>query len=209
MTKENIQILLADDHPMILQGTKFYLESKGYVVGDICSNGVTAFSLIDRNRPAVAILDISMPKMSGIEVAKKIQENNIPCAIILLTMHNELNIYKKALEYGVKGYLLKNFSNDELDACLQKVLNGESYFSPQLDSELIKNKNHSELESLSVMERKIVELIGKQNSNKQIGELLFVSERTVEWHRRNIIDKLNLPKEKNILMKWALQNVGQ
>ncbi len=209
MTKENIQILLADDHPMILQGTKFYLESKGYVVGDICSNGLTACSLIELNRPAIAILDISMPKMSGIEVAKKIHENHIPCAIVLLTMHNELNIYKKALEYGVKGYLLKNFSNDELDACLQKVLKGESYTSPQLETELIKNKYHSQIESLSVMERKIVELIGKQNTNKQIGELLFLSERTVEWHRRNIIDKLNLPKEKNILMKWALQNINE
>lgn len=209
MTKETIRILLADDHPMILQGTKFYLESKGYYVSDVCSNGATAFSLIELNRPEIAILDISMPKMSGIEVAKKIHENNIPCSVVLLTMHNELNIYKKALEYGVKGYLLKNFSNDELDACLQKVAVGESYISAQLANELIRPKAESELEMLSTMERKIVELISQQNSNKQIGEMLFVSERTVEWHRRNIIEKLNLPKEKNILMKWALQNFNQ
>jgi DNA-binding NarL/FixJ family response regulator len=209
MTKETIRILLADDHPMILQGTKFYLESKGYHVSDVCSNGATALSLIELNRPEIAILDISMPKMSGIEVAKKIHENNIPCAVVLLTMHNELNIYKKAVEYGVKGYLLKNFSNDELDACLQKVAVGESYISAQLANELIRPKAESELEMLSTMERKIVELISQQNSNKQIGEMLFVSERTVEWHRRNIIEKLNLPKEKNILMKWALQNFNQ
>jgi len=209
MTKETIRILLADDHPMILQGTKFYLESKGYHVSDVCSNGATAFSLIELNRPEIAILDISMPRMSGIEVAKKIQENNIPCAVVLLTMHNELNIYKKAVEYGVKGYLLKNFSNDELEACLQKVAVGEGYISAQLASELIRPKAESELETLSTMERKIVELISQQNSNKQIGEMLFVSERTVEWHRRNIIEKLNLPKEKNILMKWALQNFNQ
>lgn len=207
MTKETIQILLADDHPMILQGTKSYLEINGYTISDVCSNGMTAFSLIERNRPAIAILDISMPKMSGIEVAKKIQEYNIPCAVVLLTMHNELNIYKKAMEYGVKGYLLKNFSNDELDACLQKVALGGSYISPHLANELVRPKAESELETLSTMERKIVELISQQKNNRQIGEMLFVSERTVEWHRRNIIEKLNLPKEKNILMKWTLQNL--
>jgi DNA-binding NarL/FixJ family response regulator len=203
----SIKILLADDHPMILQGTKAFLENLGYNKIDICSNGNTAIKIIENNKPDIAILDINMPELSGIEVAKRVQANKLPCKIILLTIHNEKGVYKKALEYGVYGYLLKNFSSDEIENCIETVLRGKKYFSPHLDDELITDHAESALEKLSVTERKIVELIAEQKNNKQISEILFMSERTTEWHRRNIIEKLDLPKEKNSLLKWAITNV--
>lgn len=202
-----MKILLADDHPMILQGTKSYVESLGYIVSDLCSSGSTALLLIERQKPDVAILDINMPEMSGLEVARQVQIRKLPCKIVLLTMHNEKSIYKKAMEYGVYGYLLKNFSSNEIDECLKTVAKNKHYISPHLASELIVNTTENSLEQLSITERKIIELISQQKNNKQIGEILFISERTIEWHRRNIIEKLNLPKGKNTLLTWTLQNV--
>ncbi len=202
-----MKILLADDHPMILQGTKAFLESLGYMVSDLCSSGSVALNLIERNKPDIAILDINMPEMSGLEVTKQVQSRKLPCKIILLTMHNEKNIYKKAMEYGAYGYLLKNFSSTEIDECLKAVAKNERYASPHLATELVTNATDNSLELLSITERKIIELISQQKNNKQIGEALFISERTIEWHRRNIIEKLNLPKGKNTLLTWTLQNV--
>lgn len=202
-----MNILLADDHPLILQGTKSFLESLGYLIADLCSSGSVALDLIERHEPDVAILDINMPEMSGLEVAKQVQIRKLPCKVILLTMHNESNIYKKAMEYGVYGYLLKNFSSSEIDECLKTVAKNERYVSPHLAAGLVTNATDNRLEQLSITERKIVELISQQKSNKQIGEALFISERTIEWHRRNIIEKLDLPKGKNALLTWTLQNV--
>lgn len=204
-----MNILLADDHPMILHGTKVYLESLGYNISDVCSSGSIALNRIEDGKPDVAILDINMPEMSGIEIARRVQENRIQCKIILLTMHNEKSIYKKAMEYGVYGYLLKNSSNNEIDDCLKSVVQNIRYTSPHLESELISNTTYDSLDKLNVTERKIIELIGGQKNNKQISELIFLSERTIEWHRRNIIEKLNLPKEKNTLLMWAMQNFNK
>lgn len=206
MIKKEVTILIADDHPIILQGTKTLLEDNGYVVSFLASNGADAYANIERDRPMIAILDISMPRMSGIEVAKLVFQKKLSTKIILLTMHNEHNIYTKALEYNVHGYLLKNFSNEEILECIDQLLIGNKYQSPQLQMAIQKSDSDIELEKLNLSERKIVELIGKNLSNKEIGELLFISDRTVEWHRRNIIEKLGLPKEKNILVKWALQH---
>lgn len=200
-----MNILLADDHPMILQGTKNFLESLGYTISDICSSGAVALHIIETKLPDIAILDINMPEMSGIEVTKQVQINKWPCKIILLTMHNEKSIYKKAMEYGAYGYLLKNSASSEIDDCLKTVAQNKYYTSPSLEFELTSNASDDCMAKLSVTERKIIEFISQQKNNKQIGELLFISERTIEWHRRNIIDKLGLPKEKNILLMWAMQ----
>ncbi len=202
-----MKILLADDHPMILQGTKSFLESLGYTVSDLCSSGRVALNLIEMRKPDIAILDINMPDMSGLEVAKNVQLRKLPCKVVLLTMHNEKNIYKKAMEYGVYGYLLKDSSSTEIEACLKIVAQNERYTSPHLASKLTVNETDDSLEKLSITERKIVELISQQKNNRQIGDLLFISERTIEWHRRNIIEKLDLPKGKNTLLTWTLQNV--
>ncbi len=209
MTKEEVTILLADDHPIILQGTKTLLEDNGYHISVLASNGADAYASIERDHPMIAILDVNMPRMSGIEVAKLVDQKKLKTKIILLTMHNEYNIYSKAMEYNVHGYLLKNFSNEEILECIDQLLKGERYHSPKIEHAIQMSESDKDLEKLNLRERKIVELIGKNLGNKEIGELLFISDRTVEWHRRNIIEKLNLPKEKNVLVKWALQHYSK
>ena len=204
-----MKILIADDHPFTLQGTKSFVESYGFKVTDTCSNGISALNLITLHLPEIAILDINMPGIDGLDVAKKVQESKIRTKIILLTMHKEMTIFKKASEYGIYGYILKEHAQTELEKCLIEVAKGNKYVSEFLEDDLIvDNKNeNNELAKLTLSERKIIELIAQQKTSKQIAELLFLSEKTVEGHRSNIIEKLGLPKEKNSLLKWAILRV--
>lgn len=203
-----MKILIADDHPLTLYGTKSYLESLSYHVDTICHNGITAWNMIQMRKPDIAILDINMPGMDGMEIAAKVKAERKLTKIILLTMHNDRGIYLKSLELGVYGYLLKNFSTEDLDTCIQKVSAGDKYFSPNLESQLQATSSSlsKDISCLSLTERKIVELIGQAKNSRQIATMLFISEKTVENHRRNIIEKLDLPKEKNSLLTWALKN---
>lgn len=202
-----MKILIADDHPFTLQGTKSFVESYGHVITDTCSNGVSALNLIQLHMPDIAILDINMPGLDGLDVAKKVHENKIKTKIVLLTMHKEKTIFNKANEYGIYGYILKEHAQVELEKCLIEVQKGNKYFSEFLEDDLILNANSEsgDLAKLTLSERKIVELIAQQKTSKQIAETLFLSEKTVEGHRGKIIEKLGLPKEKNTLLKWAMQ----
>ena len=204
-----LNILIADDHPFTLQGTKAFVESYGYKVVDTCSNGISALNLINLHAPDIAILDINMPGLDGLDLAKKIQESKLKTKIILLTMHKEITIFKKSQEYGVYGYILKEHAQEELENCIIEVRKGNIYKSKSLESDLINNTNdvNSELSKLTLSERKIVTLVNQEKTSKQIAELLFLSERTVEGHRAKIIEKLGLPKEKNALLIWALKNL--
>lgn len=202
-----MKVLLADDHPFTLQGTKSYIESIGHKVLDTCSNGVSALNLIKLHSPDVA--DINMPGLDGLDVAKKVFENKLKTKVILLTMHKEMTIYKNAKQYNIYGYILKEHASTELEKCLLALKNENRYVSEYLQDDLIvdNQKDLKELTQLTLAERKIVSLIAAQKTSKQIAELLFLSEKTVEGHRTNIIEKLGLPKEKNTLLKWAIQHV--
>ena len=202
-----MKILIADDHPLTLQGTKSFVQSFGYNVIDTCSNGIAALNLINLRLPDIAILDIDMPGMDGLDVAEKIMVSKLKTKVILLTMHKETTVYEKAKEIGVFGYVLKEHAQNELEDCLAKVAVGKEYVSAFLNDDLL---NDSSLDAgvlqLTFSEKKILDLIKIQKTNKQIAQSLFLSERTIEGHRRNIIEKLGLPKEKNSLLKWAIQN---
>lgn len=203
-----MKILIADDHPFTLEGTKSFVASKGYNVIDVCSNGVSALNMILLNQPDIAILDINMPGLDGLDLAKKIQEDQLKTKVILLTMHKELTLYNRAIEYGIYGYLLKEHAQDELVKCLDEVSKGNKYMSKSLNDDLIKDIEDLsiELSKLTFLERKIVELIANQKTSNQIAELLFLSVKTVEGYRTRIIEKLELPKEKNALLVWAIHN---
>ena len=202
-----MKILIADDHPLTLQGTKSFVQSFGYTVIDTCSNGIAALNLINLHVPDIAILDIDMPGMDGLDVAEKILLSKLKTKIVLLTMHKEMTVYERAKEIGVFGYVLKEHAQNELEDCLKKVALGNEYVSAFLDEELINNSSlEPEMLQLTFSEKKILELIKIQKTNKQIAQSLFLSERTIEGHRRNIIEKLGLPKEKNSLLKWAIQS---
>jgi two-component system nitrate/nitrite response regulator NarL len=201
-------IVIADDHPFTLQGTQSFVESYGYQVIATCANGVSALNIIQLRSPDIAVLDINMPALDGLDVAKKVQELKLKTKVILLTMHNEMTIYNKSKEYGVYGYILKEHAQGELKNCLAEVAKGNQYVSDSLLNDLIsvRETGTGELDKLTFSERKIIELIAQQKTSKQIAEMLFLSEKTIEGHRTNIIEKLGLPKEKNVLLKWAMMN---
>jgi DNA-binding NarL/FixJ family response regulator len=205
-----MSILIADDHPLTLQGTKAFVESLGYMVNDICSNGITAFNLIVSHQPVISILDINMPGMDGLDILEKVNKEKLRTKVILLTIHREMSIYKRANELGVYGYMLKNYATEELGVCIKEVLQNRQYISPLITNELVMDSSgncNDALAKLTLAERKIIELIGQQKTSGQIADLLFISEKTVEGHRRNIIEKLELPKEKNVLLHWAAKNM--
>ena len=205
-----MKILIADDHPLTLNGTKSYIENLGYNVVHICSNGIAALNYIQLYLPDVAVLDFNMPGKDGLEVLQKVYEAKLKTKIILLTMHNELSVLNKAKEYKVDGYVLKEKASPDLENCLKDIAEGKTYFSNSLvlNYQISLSNSNDKLNQLTLSERKIIQLIASHKTSKQIAELLFLSEKTVEWHRGKIIEKLGLPKEKNALLIWTIQNLN-
>jgi len=203
-----MRIIIADDHPLTLNGTKIFLESLKYNVVEIAQNGTNALNLIKIHKPDLAIIDINMPGLDGLDILKIVKENKLKTKIVLLTMHKEISIYEKAIEYGVDGYILKEFASNELSICIEEIRCGNKYISKIIERDLIidKRDNEETISKLTVSEKKILELIALQKTSKQIAELLFISEKTVEGHRSKIVEKLNLPKEKNAILKWLIIN---
>jgi DNA-binding NarL/FixJ family response regulator len=201
-------IIIADDHPVVLFGTRTFLEQRNYNVISACENGLEAYNQIMTKMPQIAILDMNMPGLNGMEILEKLQQARHPVKSILLTMYNDVALFNKAKEFGVKGYLLKDFAMDELEKCLSEVRMGNSYFSKHLSHML--TVQHSEdanpaLEQLTFAEKKILDLVTQQKSSKDIAAMLFISEKTVETHRSHIIKKLNIPPGKNALLIWAMK----
>lgn len=202
-------IIIADDHPITLNGIKLYLESLNYTVIETFSDGKEALDGIISLKPDFGILDLSMPTMNGLEVLEKLRQSNTQTKIIMYTMYNENSFFDRAKALDVNGYLLKDFAIQELKICLEKINENKKWFSPKLQDNLLINKHDSvseKLFSLTASEKKIISLIAKDYSTKKIAELLFISEKTVESHRSNIIKKLGLPNERNVLLRFALQN---
>ncbi|TDO22508.1 response regulator [Pedobacter duraquae] len=205
-----VRLLVADDHPLTLQGTKAYVELLGYKVIGTCANGLVAFNLIQQLKPDIAILDINMPGIDGVDILEKLHQQQAHTRVILLTMHREAAIYKRALKYKLSGYLLKEHADTELADCIRAVSSGLHYKSKYLDESYVTNITDVSAisdERFSLIERRIIALVAGQKTSKQIGESLFLAEKTVEGHRSRIINKLRLPKEKNALLKWALRNI--
>ena len=210
--KQNIT--LADDHPVFRNGLRQIVEAESdfKVIGEAC-DGEKALEQIKALSPEVAILDISMPKLDGLAVADIVHEEGLPVKIVLVTMYREEKLFKKALEAGVKGYVLKDSAAIDIISCLNAVAAGENYTSPELTTYLIKRVRkvdialtpQSSLDSLSDTERRLLSLIADCKTNKEMAQELFISVRTVETHRNNICKKLNVHGS-HALMKFALDH---
>ena len=202
------KIITADDHPLLLKGLNNFLIEKNYNIIDSGTNGKEALELIVKLKPDIAILDIQMPYMTGLEVAKECKINNIKTKIILITFHKEKMLFQKANELNIFGYILKEFAIEEIENCIKSVSNGVPYFSPRIKDLLgINPYKDSYLDLLTPSEKKILKLIAKDKTNKDIASLLFISHRTVEKHRSNIIQKLKLEHKTNSLLIWAKDNI--
>lgn len=205
-----MKILIADDHPIVLQGIDSFLNSKKYNVVCACCNGIEAWNAILAYKPDVAILDHSMPGLNGVEVAEKVIHNRLPTKIVLLTMHKEKTLLDKAMAVGIKGYLLKDLALGELEQCLQTVSAGEVYHSKQLERYITIEESTEatiEINKLTHAEQKILRVIADGKTSAEIAELFFISVKTVEKHRSNIIKKLDLPQTANSIAIWAAKNL--
>ena len=202
-------IIIADDHPLMLRGLSDFISSKGYDILGKAEDGRTAYNLIVKLKPDIAILDIRMPYLTGLEVAAECKKNELSTKVILITFDNEEELFDKAKEYNVYGYILKEFAIEEIENCIEHVKCGEPYFSEEIASYLnskITYTNSNLVELLTKTEMKIVQLLSENKSTIQISEKLNSSARTVEKHRSNIVKKLKLEKSHNALMLWANLN---
>ena len=201
MEKKKIRILLADDHNIMRRGLRLLLERQPEfeVVGE-AADGRQAVEGMEATKPDVAILDIAMPNMSGIEAAQRIRALLPQAAIIILSMHSDESYVLRALKAGAKGYLLKDSAENDLIEAIKAVSEGKAFFSPEISKILVedyvrdmrKRGAEDSYELLTSREREILQLLAEGKSNKDIATSLNLSLYTVETHRRNLQDKLNL-----------------
>lgn len=203
-----MRIIIADDHPVVLMGISGFLVSKQHTIVATCKNGIEAWNSIVTLKPDVAFLDHNMPGMSGIEIAGKLTTERLRTKVVLLTMYKERSLLDKAIAAGVNGYLLKDFALEEVEQCLKSIANGINYYSKELTKYIVisTSDTNSDLEKLTPTERKIMHIIAEQKTSQEIADMLFISVKTVEKHRSNIIRKLGLPQTSNSIALWAAKN---
>jgi len=206
------RIVLADDHAMFRQGIKNILETVEdlEVVGE-ANDGLMLLDLLRQGTPDMVILDISMPHLRGLEATREIKMISAEVKVLILTMHKDKDYVYSALSAGAEGYLLKEDADTELFAAIEKIRNNGCYISPLLAGEfafdLVQASHKGDLSSLSdpltIREREVLKLIAEGISNREIADLLYISIRTVENHRANIMRKLNIKQTAN-LVKYAI-----
>jgi DNA-binding NarL/FixJ family response regulator len=212
---DEISIVIADDHPMFRRGLRQSLEEcPDFKILSEAGDGKTVLQMIRDLNPTVAILDISMPVMDGFAVARELQAASCDTRLIFLTAYQEESIFEEAMQLGVKGYLLKESSLNEIVSCVKAVVADQHYTSPALTTYLINlNRPRSEktvpgIKDLTPTEMRVLKLIAEYKTSREIAGELFISYHTVETHRRNICDKLDLHGS-HALMKFALANARE
>ncbi len=210
-----IKLIIADDHHLIRLGLKNVLGTNDNLeILHEFDNGLDALNYILNNPPDMAILDIDMHGMSGLDVCKVIRDKKLSTKILFLTMLNQETVFNKARELGANGYLLKDFILEEIFIAIETIFKDNFYFSDNLQlklnndfSKFVIDKDLIEkLSRLTETEKKILKLIASNFNSEQIAEKLFTSPHTVKTHRKNISHKLELENEQNNLLKFAVHN---
>jgi DNA-binding NarL/FixJ family response regulator len=205
-----IRVLHADDHPILRKGvTDLLNQTEGMEWVGSAENGQEALEKIRALKPDVAILDVEMPILTGLAVAQTLLTESSSTRLILLTIFNDPTFMNRALQLGVKGYLLKDSSEKEILEGIRYVYEGRPYVSASMTQYLINqpsNPNKDILSQLSNHEINIVKLIARQKTSLEIADMLFISPKTVANHRANISKKLALDGQQNGLLKWALEH---
>jgi DNA-binding NarL/FixJ family response regulator len=198
---KQIRILLADDHNVMRRGLRLLLENQpGFVVVGEAADGHSAVEQAQAMKPDVAVLDIAMPRLNGTEAAQRIAEILPNTAIVILSMHSDESYVLRALKAGAKGYLLKDSAEGDLIEAIKAVSEGKAFFSPEVSQMLaedyvreIRTRGvEDSYELLTAREREILQALAEGKSNKDIAASLNLSLFTVETHRRNLQEKLNL-----------------
>ncbi len=206
MSSKKPTVVIADDHPILLKGLNDFLGELGLDIVGIANEGQSAIDQIIKFQPQLAILDMEMPNKTGLEIASDCKKLKLDTKVILLTLHKEVYLYHQAKELNLSGYILKEFALDDLSKAISIVLNGGQFFSEKIFEGIKENKFLSDENPLTPSEVKILRLIAEGLSTKDIAKNLFISERTVDKHRSNMIVKLHLEKKHNSLLIWAQKN---
>jgi len=199
---ENIKkIIIAEDQTLVRQGLRSLLESekKLKVVAE-AGDGIEAIRCVEKHKPDLVLLDLAMPKMSGLSALKDIKNRYPEIKILALTFHSSEEYILEAFESGVDGYCLKKDSHAELLAAIKSIFSGKSYISPAISSKVLegyiegrkKIKKKTSWETLTQREKEVLKLVGEGYSSVEIGDILYISPKTVDKHRSNIMNKLKL-----------------
>jgi DNA-binding NarL/FixJ family response regulator len=212
-----ITVIIADDHPIVRKGLREVIDDESsFIVLAEVGNGQEALAAIEKFSPTMTILDVDMPLMNGFEAARAIRTKKLATEIIFLTMHRDEDLFNEAIDLGAKGFVLKDSALAEIVECLKAVASKNYFTSHALTSFLINRsrrslqlaENKPSINDLTQTECRVLKLIAENLTSKEIGEQLFISPRTVEKHRENICQKLNL-QGSHSLFKFALQHKSQ
>ena len=205
--ESKIKVVLADDHSVVRKGIKMLISSDESIeiMGEAAS-GVEALEMVKSLNPDIIITDISMPGMTGIELAEKLKSEQSSTKVLVLSTHNDEEYILRSFEAGALGYLPKDTEEDEFLAAIKVVADGDVYYTNEVSNiltrSLIKQKRtFDDARDLTEREREILKLIVEGMSNKEIGDKLFISVRTVDTHRRNIMDKIEAKNTAELVRK--------
>ena len=215
--KPEIRIVIADDHPIFRRGLRSVIETdqKLKIVAE-AEDGEAALEQIQILQPEIAILDMEMPNRDGFEVMQEIQEKKLPVAVIFLTMYKDERFFNAALDQGAQGYVLKDSAATDIIAGIKTVAAGQNFISPQLSTYLLNRRTRAislveqkpGLNDLTPTERQVLRLIAVNKTSKQIADELFIAVRTVEKHRANVCEKLEL-RGSHALLSFALEHKSE
>lgn len=199
MIPSRTTVLLADDHGLVRAGIRALLDKIGNVdvVGET-GDGRQVLRLVKEHQPRLVLLDIAMPSLNGLEAATRIHRDFPDTSVIMLSMHSNEEYVLQALRAGASGYLVKDAATAELEIAMRSVINGKTYLSPSISKTLIDEylgnsaKARSPLERLTARQREILQLVAEGRTTRQIAELLSVSVKTVETHRAQLMDRLEI-----------------
>jgi len=203
-----IRVILADDHALVRQGLRALLEGDGFEVAGEAADGQEALRLVSAVRPDVAIFDIGMPLLNGLEAARALQKSSQRTNIILLTRHDEPQYVTEALRAGVKGYVLKSQAAMDLAEAIERVARSGVYLSPEVSTAVVDaflSKTESAPDPLSSRERQVLQMVGEGKSTKEVATLLGISAKTAESHRARLMRKLDI-HETASLVRYAIRS---
>lgn len=208
-----VTILIADDHSLIRSGLHQILTKQMDCRILEAGTGVEALDIIRKKSPNIAILDIQMPEMTGFEVALKVRKEALAIDLIFLTMHNDEHMFNKAMDAGIKGFVLKDNTVAEITQCVKTVMDGKFYLSPDLSDYMVrrfsKNRDQAQdqlgLHDLTPSERTILKLVSEMKTNQEMADEIGISIKTVQNHRNNICKKLDI-QGTHSLLKFALEH---
>jgi two-component system response regulator NreC len=207
-----IRIVLADDHVLVRQGLKSLLEREGFQVVAEASDGQEALRSVESLQPDIAIMDISMPTLNGLNAAREMSRSSPKTKAILLTQHDESQYIREALEAGVKGYVLKNQVASELLLAIRQVSRGQVYLSPGVSNAVIEayhSKSDKPQNHLTLRERQVLQLIAEGKSTKDVASLLGVSVKTAESHRTRLMQKLDIHETASLVLYAVRHGIVQ